>query len=70
MEKISVDNRNISLCETLDRVLNTGVVVNGEITISVANVDLLYLNLGVLLTSIETMNKLKSDAAIKVGAGI
>ena len=53
-----------------DRVLNTGVVVNGEITISVANVDLLYLNLGVLLTSIETMNKLKSDAAIKVGAGI
>ncbi len=70
MEKISVDNRNISLCETLDRVLNTGVVVNGEITISVANVDLLYLNLGVLLTSIETMNKLKSDAAIKVGAGL
>ena len=70
MEKILVDNRNISLCETLDRVLNTGVVVNGEITISVANVDLLYLNLGVLLTSIETMNKLKSDAAIKVGAGI
>ena len=70
MEKISVDNRNISLCETLDRVLNTGVVVNGEITISVANVDLLYLNLGVLLTSIETMNKLNSEAAIKVGTGI
>jgi len=65
-----INDQHISLCDTLDRILNTGVVVNGEITISVANVDLLYLNLGVLLTSIETMNKLKSDAAIKAGAGL
>ena len=68
MEQMSMNDQHISLCDTLDRILNTGVVVNGEITISVANVDLLYLNLGVLLTSIETMNKLKSEAPIKVGA--
>ena len=70
MEQMPINDQHISLCDTLDRILNTGVVVNGEITISVANVDLLYLNLGVLLTSIETMNKLKSDAAIKIGAGL
>ena len=43
-----------SLCELLDRVLNTGVVAMGEIVISVAGVDLIYLNLNLLLTSVET----------------
>ncbi len=43
-----------SLCELLDRVLNTGVVATGEIVISVAGIDLVYLNLNLLLTSVET----------------
>lgn len=46
--------KNSSLCELLDRVLNTGVVAMGEIVISVAGVDLIYLNLNLLLTSVET----------------
>ena len=45
---------NASLCELLDRVLNTGVVAMGEIVISVAGIDLVYLNLNLLLTSVET----------------
>ena len=49
--KVSV---SLSLCETLDRVLNTGVVVHGDITISVANIDLIYIGLRALLTSVET----------------
>ncbi len=48
------EERSSSLCELLDRVLNTGVVVVGEIVISVAGVDLIYLNLQLLLTSVET----------------
>lgn len=44
----------ISLCETLDRVLNKGVVLAGEVLISVADIDLIYLGLQVLLTSVET----------------
>ncbi|MBI5788105.1 MAG: gas vesicle protein [Candidatus Schekmanbacteria bacterium] len=48
------ERENVSLCETLDRVLNKGVVVVGEVMISVANVDLIYLGLQVMLTSIET----------------
>ena len=43
-----------SLCEALDRVLNKGAVVVGEITISVADIELIYLWLQVVLTSIET----------------
>jgi len=49
-----LEGQHISLCETLDRVLNTGVVVHGHITISVANIDLIYIGLRALLTSVET----------------
>jgi hypothetical protein len=48
------DMEHISLCETLDRVLNKGVVIAGEIMISVANIDLIYLGLQLVLTSVET----------------
>lgn len=44
----------VSLCEALDRVLNKGAVVVGEVTISVADIELIYLGLQVVLTSIET----------------
>jgi hypothetical protein len=47
------ENEQVSICEALDRVLNKGVVLAGEITISVADVDLLYLGLQLVLTSVE-----------------
>lgn len=46
--------RHITLCEVLDRVLHKGAVIHGEITISVADVELVYLGLRVILTSVET----------------
>jgi gas vesicle structural protein len=51
------ESERVSICEVLDRVLNKGVVVAGEVTISVAGVDLLYLGLNLVLTSIETARK-------------
>jgi hypothetical protein len=48
------DLRRVSLCETLDRVLNKGVVVAGEVTISVADIELVYLGLHLVLSSVET----------------
>jgi hypothetical protein len=47
--------RRTSLCESLNRVLDTGAVVMGELVISVAGVDLLYLNLNLFLSSVETL---------------
>jgi len=43
-----------SLLEILDHVLNTGVVIHGSVVISLAGVDLVYLGLNVILTSVET----------------
>ncbi len=45
---------DVSLLDILDHVLNAGVVIHGNIIISVAGVDLVYLGLNVILTSIET----------------
>ena len=44
----------VTLCEVLDRVLNKGAVIHGDITISVADIDLLYVGLRLMVTSIET----------------
>lgn len=45
---------HVTLCEVLDRILNKGAVVTGDVTISVADIDLVYLGLRCILTSIET----------------
>lgn len=48
------DLQRVSLCETLDRILNKGAVVAGEVTISVADIELIYLGLHLVLSSVET----------------
>lgn len=52
---INDDLHQVTLCEALDRILNKGVVIAGEVTISVANVDLIYLGLNLLLGSIDAI---------------
>ncbi len=49
----------VTLLEVLDRALDKGVVISGDIVISVADVDLIYLGLKVLLSSVETMERLR-----------
>ena len=46
-----------SLLDILDHVLNAGVVVHGSVVISLAGVDLVYLGLNAVLTSVETAMK-------------
>ena len=48
------ENTDVSLLETLDHVLNRGMVIAGEITISVADIDLIFVGLNVLVSSVET----------------
>ena len=47
----------VTLLELVDRVLNKGVVLSGDITLSVAGVDLVYLGLRVLLASAATLDE-------------
>jgi hypothetical protein len=44
----------VSLLDILDHVLNAGVVIHGSLVISLAGVDLVYVGLNVVLTSVES----------------
>lgn len=48
------EEAELSLLETLDHVLNRGLVIAGEITISVADIDLIFVGLNVMVSSVET----------------
>ena len=48
-------NEELSLLETLDHLLDRGVVIAGEATISIGDVDLLYLGLNIVLANIDAM---------------
>jgi hypothetical protein len=56
--------KQIVLLDLLDRILNKGVILWGDITISVADVDLVYVGLKVLLTSVEKAEDMRRHAAI------
>ena len=45
---------DLSLLDILDHVLNKGVILRGNLIISLAGVDLVYVGLDVILTSVET----------------
>ncbi len=47
----------VSLIDLLDRVLAGGVVVTGEITLSIAEVDLVVISLRALLTSVGALGE-------------
>jgi hypothetical protein len=49
-----VDAEELVLSDLLNRVLDRGVVIAGEITISVANIDLIRVGLNVYIAAIET----------------
>lgn len=53
---------DVTLLELVDRVLNKGVVLHGDITLSVADVDLVYVGLRVLLASVGTLERLELEA--------
>lgn len=48
-------SQRVSLVDLLDRVLAGGVVVTGEITLSIADVDLVVISLRALLTSVSAL---------------
>lgn len=49
--------REVSLVDLVDRLLDGGVVIHGDITIAVADVDLLYVGLRALVSSVENMEQ-------------
>jgi hypothetical protein len=55
MSHSAVRAREVTLLDLLDRVIDRGVILAGDVTLSVADVDLVYLGLRVLLAPVERL---------------
>jgi len=58
-----------TLVDVLDRVLDVGVVAKGDLTISVADVDLIYIGLKLLICSPDQLEQLHQKPATLLVAG-
>ncbi len=68
MSELVAKEKEVTLLDLLDRILDKGVILFGDVTISVADVDLIYLGLKVLLTSIEKAEQMRGMAAARQSA--
>ena len=50
----TIAEREVALIDLVDRLLGGGVVIAGDITLAVADVDLVYVGLRALVTSVAT----------------
>ena len=49
--------KEATLLDLVDRLLDKGVVLTGDVTLSVADVDLVYVGLRVLISSVEAAQR-------------
>ena len=62
-EIVPADNdRRIALVDLLDRVLAGGVVITGDITLSIADVDMVIVSLRTLISSVGSLLPLDGDS--------
>ncbi|OMP65946.1 gas vesicle protein [Domibacillus epiphyticus] len=53
--KESIENKDIALIDILDVILDKGVAIKADLVISIAGVDLVYLDLRLLIASVESL---------------
>jgi hypothetical protein len=51
----TIAEREVALVDLVDRLLAGGVVISGEITLSVAEVDLVHVSLRALISSVASL---------------
>ncbi|MDF2068663.1 gas vesicle protein [Bacillus sp. Cr_A10] len=51
----TMENKDIALIDILDVILDKGVAIKADLVISIAGVDLVYLDLRVLIASVESL---------------
>ena len=59
MDSVITESKEVTFLEILDRILDKGVVISGDLVLSLAEIDLIYVGLKVLISSVETMERLR-----------
>ncbi|HEV8190253.1 MAG TPA: gas vesicle protein [Ktedonobacterales bacterium] len=62
------EQRDVTLLDLLDRIVDRGVVLTGDLTISVADVDLIVVGLRLLLASADRLEQMGMGSA-RITAG-
>lgn len=55
MSNLSEEQKDMSLLELLDRLLSKGIVIHGDLMISIADIDLIYLGLRLVIGSVDSI---------------
>jgi len=63
-----LDGQRLDLSDVLSSLLDKGVALRGGVTLAVADIDLVYLDLALLLTAIETATKDPKRTSLLAGA--
>jgi hypothetical protein len=62
--------REVALVDLVDRLLAGGVVIGGDITLSIADVDLVYVGLRALITSVATAEEHGLSLPVRGGSAL
>lgn len=49
--------KQLTIIDLIDRILDKGIVINGDITVSIVGVDLLSLKINLVIASVETAKR-------------
>ncbi|MEW5785149.1 MAG: gas vesicle protein [Bacillota bacterium] len=49
--------KDVTLLEVVERLIEKGIVIHGDLLISLADIDLIYLGLKIVLTSTEKLQR-------------
>ena len=55
MSAVAIQSREVAVIDLLDRLLQGGVVIQGQITLCAANIDLVSLDIRVLVAAIDKL---------------
>ena len=57
MNYLSEEEKEMTLLELLDRLLDKGIIIHGDLMISIADIDLIYVGLRLVISSVDTIMK-------------
>lgn len=60
--------RDVTLLELLDRLLEGGVAIHGEVTLAVADVDLVRVGLRLVVASVDALERDAAEPAPEIGS--
>ena len=57
MNEYEIKEKDLTLLELLDRLIDKGIMIHGDLLISIADIDLIYVGLRLVISSIDTLKK-------------